>query len=596
MGLQWRWAAAASSLLVAAALLALLVGVGKSADVVVAPFAGDWSTFGGNGHLHLQVEDAAQGPGSMQTSWSNNIKCGSPTVYYSGGYHIGGANHDDGSVAGCTDSGGRRLMAWYQSNSGTPGGSDNRHGTFSVGVAADDMGLAGTYDEFSDGSSGSYNGTFTGDFPSSGRTAAELTVTYTMPDRVYVDAKDHMLHYPTTPEKIDPSEWPVDFTVQGCDPQASYQWLVGGNATDATPKGACSFELQFPHLGQYSVEVHATPSGGGPRRVGTLDVTVKDYLVVGIGDSMASGESAPDKPISVVPGDPAPGDPPDNVTPNPDGVVWQDQQCHRSGYSYQAQTALALERAEPTTSVTFVHLGCSGANIPHLVNKPYKGVEPGSDLAPQIAAVKALIGGRKIDAVVLSAGINDLNFGQIASFCWKYHNCPERRWEGFVGSKKGNTLKHLVPKWLRELRGRYRALAGALKTLGVPANRVYIGQYPDPLHDGPRTPEDICQTSTHGGLLGISKTDAAWLYKNLLIPLNTAVKNAARRAHWTFVSGAQRAFRYHGYCAQNSWTTTYQQSYTRQDNDAGTLHPNYKGHKALAQLFVEPLKRALRVR
>jgi len=43
--------------------------------------------------------------------------------------------------------------------------------------------------------------------------------------------------------------------------------------------------------------------------------------------------------------------------------VWQDAVCRRSARSSQAQAALEIERADPRTSVTFVHLSCRNATI-----------------------------------------------------------------------------------------------------------------------------------------------------------------------------------------------------------------------------------------
>ena len=42
-------------------------------------------------------------------------------------------------------------------------------------------------------------------------------------------------------------------------------------------------------------------------------------------------------------------------------ATWQDRRCHRSARAGIAQAALELEQLDPHTSVTFVHLACSGA-------------------------------------------------------------------------------------------------------------------------------------------------------------------------------------------------------------------------------------------
>ena len=79
--------------------------------------------------------------------------------------------------------------------------------------------------------------------------------------------------------------------------------------------------------------------------------------------------------------------------------IWQDSGCHRSAFSAQAQAALALERLDARSSVTFVHAACSGAKT---------GAVPG-----QIESALSLVGSRSIDAVVLSIGGNDAGFSSI---------------------------------------------------------------------------------------------------------------------------------------------------------------------------------------
>ena len=42
---------------------------------------------------------------------------------------------------------------------------------------------------------------------------------------------------------------------------------------------------------------------------------------------------------------------------------WMSGACHRSLYSYQMRTALALAVENPHIAITFIPLGCSGATI-----------------------------------------------------------------------------------------------------------------------------------------------------------------------------------------------------------------------------------------
>ena len=62
--------------------------------------------------------------------------------------------------------------------------------------------------------------------------------------------------------------------------------------------------------------------------------------------------------------------------------TWQDERCHRSAFAGSAQAALAIEQADPRTSVTFVHLACSGAKVDVGLLEPYAGAEPTAGLSP----------------------------------------------------------------------------------------------------------------------------------------------------------------------------------------------------------------------
>jgi hypothetical protein len=116
------------------------------------------------------------------------------------------------------------------------------------------------------------------------------------------------------------------------------------------------------------------------------NIAVKDLLVVGIGDSFASGEGNPEVPALL---DRRNGISPyiklsatDNNIPDNGQIIptrelssngkiasgtaarWLDPQCHRSIYSAQARTAIALALSgERHHAVTFVSYACSGAEI-----------------------------------------------------------------------------------------------------------------------------------------------------------------------------------------------------------------------------------------
>ncbi len=81
-------------------------------------------------------------------------------------------------------------------------------------------------------------------------------------------------------------------------------------------------------------------------------VTVKDVFIVSIGDSYGSGEGNPDIPQKF-----------DDLGFVSAGAKWVDERCHRSATAGAAQAAMAIERGDSKSSVTFISLACSGGTI-----------------------------------------------------------------------------------------------------------------------------------------------------------------------------------------------------------------------------------------
>lgn len=126
---------------------------------------------------------------------------------------------------------------------------------------------------------------------------------------------------------------------------------------------------------------------------GKVSVRIKDVLIIGLGDSFASGEGNPDVPVRLSgyggPGGayiPLKGEDADwydyaqmpkrEKAENP--AAWLDRKCHRSLYSAQVRTALQVAISDPDqhTAVTFLGYACSGAKITAGLLFPYDGIEP----------------------------------------------------------------------------------------------------------------------------------------------------------------------------------------------------------------------------
>jgi lysophospholipase L1-like esterase len=417
--------------------------------------------------------------------------------------------------------------------------------------------------------------------PATGKLVVTL---YGMPNRYGGDAnKDGLIDMATTPQQVSPSEWSASVYVHrpsaDCDAGATYSWQVDGRIAELeATKTKCVYTYShFKGLGRHRVAVAA--ANGSVRESGSGVVTLKDFLVVGLGDSNASGEGNPDNPSS--------------------GVAWIDQRCDRSHFGYQAQTAAVLEHASDDTSVTFVHLACSGAGVDVGMLHGYRGInDPGADagpLAPQIAQLKALISGPKTDGVawripdvvILSIGVNDLHFGDVISQCVWEKSCFNSK--GLRGARAGETVDQAITRWQKALPTLYTRLAKALAGLRIPANRVYITQYFDSLRDNRGA---ICNPLIGPGHPGWSftKPEAEWAYRDFLVPLNKAV--AATAKHGWHVVPAPTGFLKRGYCATPSWIVPISSSSWNQRDFNGTMHANLLGHQAQRLNVLAALKRS----
>jgi hypothetical protein len=127
---------------------------------------------------------------------------------------------------------------------------------------------------------------------------------------------------------------------------------------------------------------------------------------------------------------------------------WQSKRCHRSANSGSARAAKKLEDADPHTSVTFLHLSCSGASVVYGLLGLYQGTEdlgvknpdcpasPTQCVDPQVNVAKQLIGNREVDAVYVSIGGNDAHFADLIIACITQNNCQDPG--NWVADTRGN--------------------------------------------------------------------------------------------------------------------------------------------------------------
>lgn len=414
---------------------------------------------------------------------------------------------------------------------------------------------------------------------------------WTMPDRYGIDADgDGLLDERTDAASVTPAAFTV--RLDACASTGSivqYLWDVDGVSI---PDTDCTLAIDFAEEGVHQVSLTVTDDQGATART-SRRVVVQDFLVVGLGDSLASGEGNP-----VVPADLS-------DLSNVKEPRWQSRQCHRSEIAGQARAALRLERDDPRTSVTFVHLACSGATVPEGLLGYYDGIEPRpGDVArePQVFRAAQLANGREIDAVMLSIGANDLEFGEIVTTCMSGVDCHDDA--AFVRDDlvaravfellcatlgvlglEDECLAFLPPaaesgearfqRTLPRIQDRYLDLSDGLATRlpGLAADRVYVAAYPQLTRDESGS---LCVQDP----IGFSLEETRWADGVVTAGLNDAIAAAAGDRGWNFVGGMADAFRLHGYCSSQSWVRRIEDSVVLQLNHNGSVHPTAAGHAA----------------
>ncbi len=302
---------------------------------------------------------------------------------------------------------------------------------------------------------------------------------------------------------------------------------------------------------------------------------------------------------------------------------WQNERCHRSARSGQARAAKRLEDLDPHTSVTLVHLSCSGGGILAGVIGPYKGaVQPpgAADLPPQVDKALALIGDREIDGLVMSIGGNDAEFGPIVESCLALDPCHipptvvssltstvallcapfefilgrcSQYWTD-VGARApfAKSGLELFTSGIGDLPRRYDRLDDRLREAfpDLPPEHVYLTEYPNVTEDDDGTP---CQTEPPdllASIPGFSLAETTWARDVVTNGLDDAVEAGAVDHDWTFVGGTFDAFGGHGYCADDHWVVRFQDTFPSQGDYMGAVHPNASGQTVYRDLILAALQ------
>jgi hypothetical protein len=339
-------------------------------------------------------------------------------------------------------------------------------------------------------------------------------------------------------------------------------------------------------------------SADAPQRV-TSAIAVRDIFIAGLGDSVASGEGNPDRPVALsdegfcfrsylgsatdqyyrpsragYKGGRACEAPDFLAVWQRQAALWFNSACHRSLYSYQTRTALALAVRYPHIAVTFLPLACTGATIADGLFGAQRAREcpPGksantcsgtvdaqlSQLREALNAAKRRQPDRKLDLVLLSVGANDINFSGLVADT--IVDAPTERElftrAGLIGSVEDSRseLTRDLPRGFAKLRDGLKPLVGDLaRVIYVSyANPVLSGGAPCP---GGRAGFDIhpsfnASPERLASVSGFVQNEFLPQLKALALCQSGVLCRDPAGDRMTFVDAHQAAFANHGFCAR----------------------------------------------
>ncbi len=257
---------------------------------------------------------------------------------------------------------------------------------------------------------------------------------------------------------LTPRDYPISVGIEGtAPPGATCTWSFDDGEGQLRQMSApCNSPVNLRvRDGRTTVATVDIPLGDGTAQRVATEIAVRDVLIAGLGDSIAAGEGDPDRAVRLdggfcfrrfgtgeqyyrpgragFTGDRSCENAPTSTDADRDwarhGARWMSPGCHRSLYSYQLRSALALAVEQTHIAVTFLPLACTGASIqtgmfagqsfddcPAVV-----GIDDCSGSAPaQLTELKDIMDEvhkqepqRELDMILLTVGANDINFASL---------------------------------------------------------------------------------------------------------------------------------------------------------------------------------------
>ena len=405
---------------------------------------------------------------------------------------------------------------------------------------------------------------------------------------------------------LAPKDHPVGVSLTGPMPQgATCVWnFDDGEGQVRTNSAPCNQEVRLRvRSGKTTVATVDVPLGDGTAQRVATEIAVRDVLIAGLGDSIAAGEGNPDVAVELDGGfcfrrffrgvsqyyRPSRAGYTDDrsceissLSPTAarewarHGARWMNPACHRSLYSYQVRTTLALALEQPHIAVTLVPLACTGATIADGMFSGQRaddcpwvtGIESCSGSAPAqfselkdiMAAVHKQQPNRNLDMILLTVGANDVNFaGLVANVI--VDSLTER-----ILLKQGGSISSVADSQAaldEDLPGEFSKLRTALKPyLGGNLNRVVYVSYGNPAMQGENQPcpggRDGLDVHPAFGADADRLRAAAQFVENKFLPKVRALATCdgskvcrdANTERMVFVDSHQAAFARHGMCVR----------------------------------------------
>ncbi|TMK46708.1 MAG: hypothetical protein E6G70_15835 [Alphaproteobacteria bacterium] len=401
---------------------------------------------------------------------------------------------------------------------------------------------------------------------------------------------------------LTPIDHPITVRLTGAVPVGAictWSFDDGDGAQQSTFDCAEPVNLRVRYGRQTVATVDVSSGAEAPQRIST-EIRVRDILIAGLGDSIASGEGNPDRPIALADegfcfrhylGSASAqyyrpsraGYKGGRACEAPDllqvwqrqSALWLNSACHRSLYSYQTRTALALAVQYPHIAVTYLPLACTGASIPDGLfgsqrarecppsksQSTCQGTVSGqlAELRDAVAAAKRRQPDRKLDLVLLSIGANDIYFsGLVADVI--VDTVTERalfRRTGVMASVDDSRAA-----LARDLPQSFAKLREALKPLVGDLSRIIYTSYANPaLSDGGapcpggRAGFDIhpsfnADPQRLANVTAFVQNEFLPQLKALALCQSGILCGDPRGDRMTFVDAHQAAFADHGFCAR----------------------------------------------